>query len=356
LAISSPNHSAIRALAREYSMRAVDDAPFAPLPLPDQSQKEDEEALKARMKRLSYEVPAAEWRALQCSGEPSDAPQRFIDGSVFSRTAAVLSVGGSRRPCILASLGALSLEISGRSLVRTAGSLKLETVLCILSNGMPNEHRGALGEGLAEIGVHLVASATTEIGADFEVLRRRCWDMAKDRMEEAERQVLLDQPDVPAVVDGLLERRLTTVRSQGIPAVGVVKRPGRQYLPGSHLNLMYGLRPNERTPAFVLETEYASLVSWYLRLSDAAMTSPSYGIVRMTVPQEYFERRFTTPNERSLQISALSAYLFNLRHRQGSYPRAGISLEPIVRVEDELHALLPDIRQQSARLHRALGI
>jgi len=45
-----------------------------------------------------------------------------------------------------------------------------------------------------------------------------------------------------------------------------------------------------------------------------------------------------------------------LRCREGSYPRAGVSLEPIVRVEDELHALLPDIRQVAARLQRALGI
>ncbi len=337
-------------------MRAVDDAPFAPLPLPEQSQREDEEALKARMKRLSYEVPAAEWRALPCSGEPSDAPQRFIDGSVFSRTVAVLTVDGARRPCVLASLGALALRISGRSLVRASGSLRMETVLCVLSNGMPNEHLRALGEGLAEIGVRLVASETKEVGADFEILRRRCWDIAKDRMEEAERQVLLDEPSVPAVVDGLLERRLTTVQSQGMPAVGVVKRPGRQYLPGSHLNLMYGLRPGERTPAFVLETKYASLVSWYVRLSDAAMSSPSYGIVRMTLPLEYLERRFEDPQTRRQQISALSGYLYDLRHRQGSYPRAGISLEPIVRVEDELHALLPDIKQQAARLHRALGI
>jgi len=84
--------------------------------------------------------------------------------------------------------------------------------------------------------------------------------------------------------------------------------------------------------------------------------SPSYGVVRLTAPQEYLERRFPRREERSAQISALSRWVYNLRHREGSYTRAGISLEPIVRVEDELHAILPNISQQAVSLHRALGI
>lgn len=348
--------SPLRSIAREYAVRPVDDAPFGPLPLAEQTLDEDEEALKARMKQLSYEVPAADWTPVASVGDPAGPPRRFIDGSVFSRTVAVFNVDGARRPCVLASVGAMALELEGKTLVRRAESLRVETVLCILSNGMPNEHLRLLDDGLARIGVRLVASETAELSADFEVLRRRCWDLAKDRMEDAERNILLSDRDVPALVDGLLERRLTTVESQDMPAVGMVKRPGRQYLPGSHLNLMYGLQSAQRTPAFILETKHASVVSWYLRLSDAGMASPSYGIVRLTVPQEYLEGRFPSASDRSNEISAISRYLYDLRHRQSSYPRAGISLEPIVRVEDELHAVLPDIRQQIGRLHRAMGL
>jgi len=349
-------HLDLRELARRYDARPLNDRPYEPLPLADQALDQDEEALKARLRQLSYELPASEWRPVPCGGEPIDPPRRFIDGSVFSRSVAAFSVDGRRRPAVLACLGALALHLEGGRLVRPPGDFRLRTVLCLLSNGMSQEDLRRLAEGLASLGMDLVVSETAEMAADFEVLRRRTWDLAKERMEEAEREVLFAAPDIPAVVDGLLERRLVTVASQGMPAVGVVKRQMRRYLPDSHLNLLYDLAAGERTPAFLLETEHATVVSWYLRLSAADGLSPGYGIVRLAVPQDYLERRFPAPQERWTQLSALSDWLRALRCREGSYPRAGVSLEPIVRVEDELHALLPDIRQVAARLQRALGI
>ncbi len=349
-------HLDLRELARRYDARPLNDRPYEPLPLADQALDQDEEALKARLRQLSYELPASEWRPIPCGGEPIDPPRRFIDGSVFSRSVAAFSVEGRRRPALLACLGALALHLEGGRLVRPPGDFRLRTVLCMLSNGIPQEDLRRLAEGVAASGIELVVSETAELAADFEVLRRRTWDLAKERMEEAEREILFAAPDVPAVVDGLLERRLVTVASQGMAAVGVVKRQMRRYLPDSHLNLLYDLGAGERTPAFLLETEHATVVSLYLRLSAADGLSPGYGIVRLAVPQDYLERRFTAPEERWAQLSALSDWLRGLRCREGSYPRAGVSLEPIVRVEDELHALLPDIRQVAARLQRALGI
>jgi len=349
-------HPDLRELARRYDARPLDDRPYEPLPLADQALDQDEEALKARLRQLSYELPASEWRPVPCGGEPLDSPRRFIDGSVFSRSVAALSVEGRRRPAVLACLGALALHLEGGRLVRPPGDFRLRTVLCLLSNGMPQEDLRRMAEGLAALGMELVVSETAELAADFEVLRRRTWDLAKERMEEAEKEVLFAAPDIPAVVDGLLERRLVTVASQAMPVVGVVKRQMRRYLPDSHLNLLYDLAAGQRTPAFLLETEHATVVSWYLRLSAADGLSPGYGIVRLAVPQDYLERRFPAPEERWNQLSALSDWLRALRCREKSYPRAGVSLEPIVRVEDELHALLPDIRQVAARLQRALGI
>jgi hypothetical protein len=375
LVAEHPSYPALRELARRYDARPLDDVPYQPLPLADQALEQDEEVLKARLGQLSYELPAGEWRPLPCGGEPIDAPRRFIDGSVFSRTVAAFSVEGRRRPAVLACLGALALHLDGGRLVRPRDGFRLRTVLCLLSNGMRQEDLRRMADSLAALppqadsplargespgrqakGIELVTAETAELVADFEVLRRRTWDLAKERMEEAEREVLLAQPQIPAVVDGLLERRLVTVASQAMPAVGVVKRQMRRYLPDSYLSLLYDLASGERTPAFLLETEHATVVSWYLRLSPADGLAPGYGVVRLAVPQEYLERRFPAPEERWAQLSALSAWLRGLRCREKSYPRAGVSLEPIVRVEDELHALLPDIRQVAARLQRALGI
>lgn len=346
----------MRSVAEAYRVRPLDDAPFGPLPLADQALEEDEFALRAQRRQLSYELPASEWRPLPCQGEPVDPPRRFVDGSVFSRTVAVFNVDGRRQPAVLACIGALALRLEGRRLARTPGDLRLETALCLLSNGIAPAHLQALAQGLERIGILLVASESASLEVDFEVLRRRCWDLAKQRMEEAERAVLLAEPDVPTLIDGLLERRLVTVASQEMPVIGMVKRQMRHYLPASHQNLLYELQPGERTPAFLLETEHAAIVSWYLRLSAPDRMSPGYGVVRLTAPREYLERRFPQPEERWAHLSAVSWWLYQLRHREGSYPRAGISLEPIVRVEDELHAILPDVAQQAARLHRALGV
>jgi hypothetical protein len=324
--------------------------------LADQAAPEDEDAMRIRTRQLSYELAAGDWQPVPCAGSPAEPPTRFIDGSVFSRTVAVLTVDGSRRPAILACLGALALDMDGRRLVRPAGSLRAETVLCLLSNDVPEDHLLALGEGLGRLEIGLLASETEELAADFEVLRRRTWDLAKQRMEEAEQAVLFDQPNVPALVDGLLERRVVTAASQEMAAVGMVKRHHKQYVDDAHLNLLYELEPAERSPAFLIETKNAGFVSWYLRLSAADNVAPGYGVVRLTMPLAYLEHRFPRAAERFAEVSAISHYVCGLRHREGSYARMGISLEPIVRVEDELHAVLPDIRQATARLHRAMGI
>ncbi len=355
-AVNGAASADLRALASQYGIRAIDDVPFAPLPLADQSLDDEEEDLRADARELSYEVPADDWRGIPCSGEPAEPPRRFIDGSVRGRMVAVFSVGGQLRPAMLACLGALSLELDGKRLVRPPDSVRVETVLCFHSNGWRDEDLESLRASLADRGIRLVASEARDLRTDFDRLRHRAWDLAKQCMEDAERAVLFDQPDVATLVDGLLERRVTTAAAQRMPAAGMVKRHAKQYVRRRQLNLIYGLEQAERSPAFLLETENASFVSWYLRLSQADTVSPSYGIVRLTVSQDYFERRFPRAEERWREVSALSHYLCGLRHRQASYARAGISLEPIVRVEDELHAVLPDIRQATARLHRALGV
>ncbi|MDQ2914271.1 MAG: hypothetical protein M3T56_13565 [Chloroflexota bacterium] len=346
---------ALRGLAKAYEIRAIDDAPFTPLTLPQLIEEEDEEDLDIRFKELSYELPAASWKPVTCVGQPLAAPRRFIDGTVVSRTVAALTVKNRRRPALLACVGALELDLEHGSLVRRT-SPRVETVLCLLSNDMPEEHLGQLAAGLRGLGIDLITSITEELSPDLELLRRRTFDLASHRMEEAERAILLARPAVAALVDGLLERRLVTIESQSMSALGMVKRQVRQYLPNAFVNFLYELAPGERSPAFLLQTKHATIVSWYLRLTAEERAAPSYGLVRLTMSQQYLEKAFADPAARYREISALSAWALGLRHREGHYARAGISLEPIVRVEDELRALLPRVGQQVATFHRALGV
>jgi hypothetical protein len=337
--------------ARARGFRPVSDAGFVALPVLEQVEHDDEEALSSRLRELSWEVPAGSWRPIDCAGTPSRAPLRFIDGSLATRTIGVVRVDGARRPLVLAVVGALELRLDGRSLRRPPDGSVLRTVLCLVANGIPAQERAGVAEELAALGVDLLTTETKDVTADFDVLRRRSFDLASHAMERAEGDLLLRLPDVPALVDGLLERRLVTVASQAMPVVGMVKRQLRQYLPSSHLSILYELAPGQRTPAFVLETEHARVVSWYLRLSTTEMAGPSYGLVRLTMPFEYLSH---LPDP-GAEVSALSAFVRSLRHREASYSRVGVSLEPIVRVEDELHVLMPSIEEQVARLTRALS-
>lgn len=346
----------LKAFAEKYQAKAMDDAPFTTVPLGELVEAEDEQAMKARLAKLSYEVAADKWHPIVCAGTPVYSPTRFIDGSTMARTVALLKVKSVARPAVLACVSAMALRLEGRRLYRPPESVRIETVLALLSNGIPNEDLASLSTALEPLGFRVIASETSDVSADFDTLRRRTWDVARHRMEELERAVLHDEPSTPTVVDGLIERHLIKISSHSMPVVGVVKRQMRRYLPDSHLAMLYELKPGERSPSFVLDTEHASVVSWYLRLTAQDRLAPGYGVVRLTCSCEFLEKQFPDPSKRWAEISALSGYLCELRHRQRSYLRMGISLEPIVRLEDELHALMPTTRQMAARLHRALGV
>ena len=348
-------NATLHGFAERHGFYPVDEAGYVALPILEQVENEDEQALQARMRELSWEVPASTWKPIPCRGTPAACPRRFIDGSLSSRTIGAVWVEGARRPLVLAVVGALELRLEDSRLVRPFDGYSLKPVLCLVSNGLDGDEVAELAAGCSRLGIHLLAAESTEVSVDFEVLRRRSFDLAKQAMEAEERDLLLREPKLPALVDGLLERRLVTVASQQMPVVGMVKRQLRQYLPNSHVGLLYELKPGQRTPAFLLETEHARVVTWYLRLSTIDNVGPNYGLVRLTMPLEYLANAFPEPAERTDEISAISDFIRTLRHREASYGRVGVSLEPIVRVEDELHALMPSINELVAGMLRSLA-
>jgi hypothetical protein len=350
--VKADDHARLRAVAHRYGVQAVDDAPFGAQPL--ERHGADEESAE-RLANLGWEQPLEAWRPIATSGTPVQPPRRFVDGSVNGRTVATLTVSGRLRPALLAVVGAMALDLDGRELRRTPGSLHTESMLCVFSNQVPTADLDELEYGLVGMGVNLVAPTTADLAADFEVLRRRTWDLAKRCMEDAERDVLVKNPTMPCLLDGLLERRVTTVASQAVPVFGMVKRQLKPLLPERLCELVYRLAPGERTPAFVVDTEHASIATWYLRLSDPGRASPTAGIVRLSATRAYLESAFSDPADRAAEISAVSAWLRSLRCRQASYKRAAVSVEPIVRLEDQLHCLLPSLSKLTVRLHRAFG-
>jgi len=345
-----PAAERVRPLFAAYQPAPLNDVAVPPFPGREADEEEDSEQGGID---LEWERPKQDWAPIP-PGEPgADMPVRFIDGSIASRTVGSIVVGFRRRPLIAAAISAAALVLDGRSLRRGEGA-QTRKVLCLYSDGIAREHLHDAEQALRAIGVDLLDRPTEAGPPDFDAQRRGARQKAMEAMEDAERAVLLADLRTPTLMDGLLERRLATVLSHDVPVVGLVKRQIASYLPAGLQELTYALRPGERTPAFVLRTvQHVDLVNTYVRLSAQAGASPSYGVVRVTAPLAYVERRHPG-TQAGAWLSGLAAYLYRLRHRDLAYERAGISVEPIVRCEDHLHAILPSLDALMAKLHGGL--
>ncbi|HYM16777.1 MAG TPA: hypothetical protein VEZ14_14590 [Dehalococcoidia bacterium] len=346
-----PPTDAVRTLFAGYSPAPLNDV--AVPPFPGREADEEDEGEQSGMD-LEWERPKQDWSPIPAGDPTPDVPARFIDGSIASKTVGSIIVGFRRRPLIAAAISAASLELDGRTLRRGAGA-HTRKVLCLYSHGIAPEDLREAHHALRAIGVDLLDRPTEDAPHDFDAMRRGARQLAMEAMEDAERTVLLADLAKPTLMDGLLERRLATVPSHDLPVVGLVKRQMTAYLPPGLQELTYALKPGERTPAFVLRTvQHVDLVNVYVRLSAQPGASPSYGVVRLTAPLAYVERRY--PGESaSAYLSGLAGYIYRLRHRDIAYARAGISVEPIVRVEDHLHAILPNLDALIPRMHRYLA-
>src|SRR5260370_28610852 len=126
-------------LGERLGFRPVDDVGFLKPPPVDAAEADDEDQMSAKLEAASYEVPAWEWRPIRADGEPEEPPQRFIDGSLHSRTVGVIRVGSALRPLVLASVGAVELRLEGRELRRPPAGYRTDCLLCVAGNGIKHE-------------------------------------------------------------------------------------------------------------------------------------------------------------------------------------------------------------------------
>lgn len=322
--------------------------------------RDEDEADCSRVNR-DYEWPVADWEPIPPRAGAVGTfplPSRFIDGSIRTRVVGTIQDSrGRQRPLVLASLGAVALSLGQLSpegrYPLDRGRFQVETCLVILANGLAARDLEVIRDAVGSIGVRLVAPTSGQVPDDFEKTRLHTVDFARLEMLAHESRILRFAPDVPTIVDGLLDKRLDPAGSHDLPAVGVVKRQGRTYLHQAGVNLIYSLRPGQRTPAFLLDTTRGKYVTFYLRLGANAGDLPTSGVVRVALSQEFFENRLESDWD---YLSALADWLCRLRCLDGSYPRASVSIEPIVRVEDHLSALLPDLDERVGAFNHLFGL
>lgn len=340
-----------------YHTRRINDYPFLPV-FPGDELEDDVVAPEEGEVERDYELPLDHWHAIPALEPGSDMPRRFVDGTIVARTVGALTdAQGRERPLLMAIVGAAALELEDRNLVRRPHDYEMDTVLAIIAKGMRRDDLDLIAGEMTLLGVRILELPARSLSTDFELARTHTFDGARDEMLEAERRLVVSCLDRSTLVDGLLEDRLEGLDSWDVPVVGVVKRllRIRNHLHQAGMNLVYSLKPGERTPAIVLQTHprpytFRSVLSWFLRLHGGDDVAPSWGVVRVSLPLEYFEGSLGGDFE---TISRLSGWLYALRCRDRSYQRMPVSLEPIVRVEEHMRALRPSLDAAIGRFQAA---
>jgi hypothetical protein len=117
-------------------------------------------------------------------------------------------------------------------------------------------------------------------------LAERAYHFVQNDRERVERSLLgkwLAEDNGVLFVDGGIGSVLSDDR---VRAVGVVKSHRTIYAEGAGLELLMGLGAGERSPVFQIESQRATVASWYLRLRDPAGRDPLWGLVRLEISGE----------------------------------------------------------------------
>lgn len=327
--------------------------------LPD---AEESEAAAGAKIDLGLERPAEAWTPLGpdvppgfCARDHALRPRRFVDGKdVGMVVVALRAPQGYPVPVRLSQLGAVVLCEEDGVLRRRAEIV--ERAVTFITHFFPWHEIEALAAALSERGLRLVqarrpAVDTPDALHDYELLRQVTQSASNNEMKQLEEGLAAQfYDDVPVVIDGRLEPRFGE-RSQKTAVVGVIKTHQRRYLHALGMQVLYSLRPRQRTPLFLLETASFPVVSFYLRLAPGL---PSEGFVRVELPRGYYES--IPPAERPGYLGRLAETLYQYRCRQEDYGRAAVSLHPIVRAEESLGALLGPMGRLTQQFYRLTGL
>jgi hypothetical protein len=171
-------------------------------------------------------------------------------------------------------------------------------------------------------------------------MRRATQNRSQDEMLRLECRALMNDGELPALVDGRLEPRARAFDSAIVPVAGVVKSHSQNYLHDQGWRTFFALAPGERTPAFRLESKNLNVITWYLRLDGARGEMPNWGIVRVEIAEPFVRAQL---GERWPEyVNRLSRLLCEVRCRDEGYGRAVVTIQPIQEAEHSLGALFSD--------------
>jgi hypothetical protein len=342
---------------RARRLRQYLEQPPLELPETDAAEQADEPEVC-----LDLEYDVEDWRPIPLAGpiDPDVLPRRFIDGCHRGETVAWLQAPqGYPIPVRLAEIGGVCMRLDGRTLRREFAVV--ERVVSLIVDPFPwNEIEDFAGT-LIDHGMRLLPALPPELSReggvrgltyDFARMQEQPRFQTQHEMSVLEELTLCQDLEVPSLVDGRLGRfQQSGLARQSI--IGVIKQQRESYLHAQGWRTLYQLEPGQRTPAFRVPSKHLPVVSWYLKLDGAHGAMPNWGVVRVEVAWEHFVKH--APEEFGY-VDRLSRALVHLRCRQGSYARAAVSLEPIVRAEESLKSLLSNPLTLMQRFYHLAGL
>ncbi|MHB8595811.1 MAG: hypothetical protein ACYDER_03260 [Ktedonobacteraceae bacterium] len=292
---------------------------------------------------MGYEKPVGQWKPIDTKNASIPAnwahcPKLFIDGKDVGRTVAWLqTVEGFPIPVRLSEIGAVMMCNNDRHLQREWHIV--EQVVAMIVDPFPWDEVESFAAALQEKGFRLLPCQKPKgrLTYDFQEMRKATQNRSMDEMMRLEKQALVHAGQTPVLVDGRLDPRKGGFDETRTPVVGMIKGHYQSYLHDEGWRTYYDLQSGQRTPAFLLGQKNIKVVSWYLRLDGTPGNLPSWGIVRLEIPEKFFSQQVQCDWS---YINRLSRMVCEYRCKDKSYERASVSLYPIQRAEEILGATM----------------
>lgn len=307
-----------------------------------------------------YELEAGQWRPLApkipdgfVPSRWSERPRRFIDGRDVGEIIATLwSREGFPIPVRLSQIGAVVVTEEDGRLCRSEDVV--QRTVTLLGDPFPWSEIEGLAKGLQQHGLRLLLARLPKVEDprqrhDFEFIRKVTQNRSNHEMAAIEESLIPTKEPIPTVLDRYLDKRFGSTDPRA-PLIGVVKSHWENYLSAETMRVLYQLQPGERTPAFLLKGDKLPVVSFYLRLAGGM---PNWGLIRVELSELFYEQASAAD---PLYLDKLSYTLFEYRCRQKSYGRAPVSLQPIVRAEQTLGALLCPMSRLVSSFYRITNL
>ncbi len=329
---------------------------------------------------LGIEMDEKDWRAVKPQlpekwrlRDFAARPVQFVDGKDVGQTVACLrGLSGYLVPVRLAQIGGVLMRVNGDGELRRE-FVQMERVVAMDTSPFPWEEVEIFARALGERGFRLLPAKKLdeELSFDFEQMRRAAIRRTAQEMSVLEEFAVAQNNQTPTIVDGNLKSHEGGFDTTESPVFGLVKTYRKTHLHRLGQQVLYALGTGERTPAFSFEYDVSGrgaaqrksrlpILAWYVRICTGEGSSPNLGLVRVEISQSWFAAQgfgSSATNPKGVDfINQLSRTIFEYRCRKAGYSRKEISLQPIVRAEESLGALLAPRNSLQNNFYRATGL